>query len=295
MRGPARLLALLAVAAATQVAAAADRFVPADPGFVVANVRQAQPDEQLRDAARSPGARTRPPTDQRRARHRLHRTRAHACASRRTSAAPKPCSRRSRRSPTPAARCAGCTREVLQYRHDFAAAEDLLDALLRETPHDRRRAPAACLGAPGARRICRRARGLRATCRGAAESGATLGFACLAEALAGERQSRARAGAARYRARASTPTPMHRRAPICSPRAPSCANAVGDLDGAIADYREALKLAPRDDSIRAALADALAARGDARRRARAAGHRQTQSRLAGAQRRVVRRRARARA
>ncbi len=47
MRGPARLLALLAVAAATGVAAAADRFVPTDSGFVVANVRQAQPDEQL--------------------------------------------------------------------------------------------------------------------------------------------------------------------------------------------------------------------------------------------------------
>ena len=35
-----------------------------------------------------------------------------------------------------------------------------------------------------------------------------------------------------------------------------------DLNGAILDYAEALKLAPRDDSIRAALADALAARGD---------------------------------
>ena len=42
-------MALLAVAAATQVAAASDRFVPNDPEFVVANVRQALPDEQLRD------------------------------------------------------------------------------------------------------------------------------------------------------------------------------------------------------------------------------------------------------
>jgi len=32
-------LALLAVAAATGVAAAADRFVPTDSGFVVVNVR----------------------------------------------------------------------------------------------------------------------------------------------------------------------------------------------------------------------------------------------------------------
>ena len=41
----------------------------------------------------------------------------------------------------------------------------------------------------------------------------------------------------------------------------------GDLEGAIVDYCEALKLAPHDDSIRAALADALAARGDSEKRA----------------------------
>src|SRR6478609_1193785 len=44
---PARLWAMLAVAAATPVAAAADRFVPADPGFVVASIRQTQPDAEL--------------------------------------------------------------------------------------------------------------------------------------------------------------------------------------------------------------------------------------------------------
>src|SRR5687768_14998187 len=50
---PARLSwMMLAVAAATHaqgaVAAAADRFVPNDPGFVVADLRAAQPDESLR-------------------------------------------------------------------------------------------------------------------------------------------------------------------------------------------------------------------------------------------------------
>ncbi len=51
MRGPAGIMVALflsAIAAAAQ-AAAADRFVPADPDFVVANVRQALPDPQLRD------------------------------------------------------------------------------------------------------------------------------------------------------------------------------------------------------------------------------------------------------
>ena len=48
----------------------------------------------------------------------------------------------------------------------------------------------------------------------------------------------------------------------------------------------ALKLAPRDDSIRAALADALAVRGDAATRRDLLADRQAQSRLAGAKRRA---------
>ena len=50
MRGPAGMwfvLFLSAVAAAAQ-AAAADRFVPADPRYVVANVKAALPDAELR-------------------------------------------------------------------------------------------------------------------------------------------------------------------------------------------------------------------------------------------------------
>ena len=46
--GPARWMAVLAFAAAAQAAAAGDRFVPNDPAFVVANIKQVMPDEKLR-------------------------------------------------------------------------------------------------------------------------------------------------------------------------------------------------------------------------------------------------------
>jgi hypothetical protein len=42
------MLFVLAVAVAAHAATAADRFVPADPHFVVANVRQSTPDTELR-------------------------------------------------------------------------------------------------------------------------------------------------------------------------------------------------------------------------------------------------------
>src|SRR6478735_11542795 len=48
MRGPARLAALLAFAAAAWAAAANDRFVPASPQFIVGDVRRSVPDEELR-------------------------------------------------------------------------------------------------------------------------------------------------------------------------------------------------------------------------------------------------------
>src|SRR5687767_2123855 len=45
---PVRCLAILALAVAAHAAAAGDRFVPADPSFVVANVSSTLPDESLR-------------------------------------------------------------------------------------------------------------------------------------------------------------------------------------------------------------------------------------------------------
>jgi Flp pilus assembly protein TadD len=150
--------------------------------------------------------------------------------------------------------------EVLQYRHDFAGAEDLLDALLRETPHD----PGARLLRASVRLVRGEFAGARADCAQlavGAGSGATLGFACLAEALAGEGNlDHALAllnSAPAQHADADSPA----RAYLLATRA-ELRERSGNLNGAIVDYCEALKLLPRDDSIRAALADALTARGD---------------------------------
>ena len=183
MRGPARLLALLAVAAATGVAAAADRFVPTDSGFVVANVQQAQPDEQLLVLLLA--WRANPTTTESVALATAYIERARSLREPaffgRAEAVLAPLALK--------ADANGSLRrlyaEVLQYRHDFAGAENLLDALLRETPHDLE----ARLLRASVRLVRGEFAGARADCAQlavAAGSGATLGFACLAEALAGE-------------------------------------------------------------------------------------------------------------
>ncbi len=259
MRGPAGLLMLLAVAAATGVAAAADRFIPNDAGFVVANVRQAQPDEPLRAL--------------------LLAWRANPASTESVALATAYIDRaRSLREPAffgraeavlaPLASKPGANRslrrlyaEVLQYRHDFAGAETLLDALLRDTPHDHesRRLRASV------RLVRGEFAGARADCAQlvvAAGSGATLGFACLAEAVAGEGNlERALALLDSAPAEPAEPDSLAH-AYLLATRA-ELRERNHNLNGAILDYCEALKLAPRDDSIRAALADALAARGDA--------------------------------
>jgi len=258
MRGPAGLLMLLAVAAATGVAAAADRFVPTDPAFVVANVRQSQPDEQLRGLLlawqANPGT-----------------TESVALASAYIERA------RNLREPAFFGRAeavlaplasvpeaSGSLRrlyaQVLQYRHDFADAENLLDALLRETPHD----PDARLLRASVRLVRGEFSGARADCAQLAVgtgSAAILGFACLAEALAGEGNlDRALALLNSAPAQVSGADALAH-AYLLATRA-ELRERGSDLNGAILDYCEAVKLAPRDDSIRAALADALAAHGD---------------------------------
>ena len=89
-----------------------------------------------------------------------------------------------------------------------------------------------------------------------------VGFACLAEALAGEGNlDRALAlldAASAQHADADASA----RAYLLAMRARAARTQRAISNGAIVDYGEALKLAPRDDSIRAALADALVARGD---------------------------------
>src|SRR5689334_18840179 len=253
---PARLWAMLAVAAATPVAAAADRFIPADPGFVVASIRQTQPDAELMPL--------------------LEAWRAERSESATAALATAFIERaRSRREPTyfgraeavlaPGAKRPGATAvlrrlyaEVLQYRHDFSGAEKLLDAVLSEQAHD---ADARLLRA-SVRLVRGDFEGARADCAQLAASGgdvAVPGFACFAEALAGggnlERGLAMLSLPARPRS-----LPPGATAYLLATRA-ELRERGDDIAGAIADYRVALSMAPNDDSIRAALADALVASG----------------------------------
>ncbi|HEV7605758.1 MAG TPA: hypothetical protein VGO61_00330 [Steroidobacteraceae bacterium] len=260
MRGTARLLALLAVAAATQVAAASDRFVPADPDFVIANVRQAMPDEQLRGLLAA--WHSNPEAE-------AESVALGAAFIERARAQREPrYFGRAEAVLAPRAMKAGAGAalrrlyaQVLQYRHAFAAAEALLDTILNEAPHD--------LDAQLLRASIRLVRGNFAGARGdcaqlaaGGGNGAQLGFVCLAEALAGGGQfARAQAlldNASAEQANAEPRTHAY----LLATRA-ELRERARDLDGAIADYRAALTLAPQDDSIRAALADTLAAHGDA--------------------------------
>jgi hypothetical protein len=249
---------LLAVAAATGVAAAADRFVPTDPTFVVANVQQSQPDERLRELLLA--WRANPATAEsvalasayidraRSSREPAFYGRAEAVlAPLVASAGASPAARR-------------LYAQVLQFRHDFEDAENLLDALLLESPHD----PDARLLRASVRLVRGKFSGARADCAQlavATGSAATLGFACLAEALAGEGNLEgALALLNSMRAQPADAEPLAH-AYLLATRA-ELRERSSDINGAILDYREAVKLAPRDDSIRAALADALTARGD---------------------------------
>jgi len=257
--GPAALLALLAVAAATQVAAASDRFVPADPDFVVANVRQVVPDEELRELIAD--WRSAPESDT------TNVALATALVARARALREPGYFGRAEALLAPRAMKPGASAtqrrlyaQVLQYRHAFPAAETLLDEIIRESPRDN---DARVLRA-SIRLVRGDFAGARGDCAQLAASGgshARIGFACLAEALAGVGQvDRALA--------LLDSTPMENadpetRAYLLATRA-ELRERTHEIEGAIADYRAALMLAPRDDSIRSALADALAARGDTR-------------------------------
>jgi thioredoxin-like negative regulator of GroEL len=259
MRGPARLLAMLAVAAATQVAAASDRFVPAEANFVVANVREAMPDEELRGLLA--GFRADPNAEVtavplaaafiERARHsrepRYFGRAESVLAPLATKAGAGTAARR-------------LYAEVLQFRHDFVAAEMLLDSVLRESPHD--------VDTRSMRASIRLVRGdfsgARSDCAQLVAAGgdhASIGFACLAESLAGGGQFDRALALLAGRPGMIASTDPSARAYLLATRA-ELRERNRDADGAIGDYRAALALAPHDDSIRAALADALAARGN---------------------------------
>ena len=131
----ARLLAMLSFAAAMQVAAAGDRFVPHDPAFVVANIRQVMPDQQLRTLVDTWRA---DPTAEASAvaladalLHRARNLREPSYVGRAEALLAPVVSKAG--SGAAARRLYA---ETLQYRHDFGSAEALLDQILRAAPRD---------------------------------------------------------------------------------------------------------------------------------------------------------------
>jgi thioredoxin-like negative regulator of GroEL len=253
MGGPARHLTLLAFAAAAQLAAAAtDRFVPADPGFVVENLGRA-PDPGLH--ALVVAWRAEPAGD-------AATTLATALLERaRTSREPNYVGRaESVLAPLMEHGTAAQRRlyaETLQFRHDFTRAESLLDAVLSEDPRD----SAARTQRASIRLVRGDFAGARADCArlvAAADSSAAIGVACLAEALAGTGElARGRDLLATFPVEGAD---ARARAYLLTVRA-ELAERAADSAAALADYRAALALDPQSDPIRAALADALLASG----------------------------------
>jgi hypothetical protein len=252
---------MLAVAAAilTQwgIAAASDRFVPDDPGFVVADVSRAQPDAQLRELVSNwraaPGEEA-PAVALAAAFIERARGLREPRYFGRAEALLAPLAMRS----DAGAQTRRLYAETLQYRHDFGRAAGLLDGLLRENARDQdarlRRASLRLTRGDfqGARADCAQLAGL-----GGAHGPA--GFACLAEALAGSGEL-AR-GRSLLDAMAATGGDAASRAYLLATRG-ELLERDGWTSEAIVAYRASLELAPQDDSIRAALSDALAAGGE---------------------------------
>jgi tetratricopeptide (TPR) repeat protein len=261
MRDPARLLpTLLAVAAATlargAVAAAADRFVPADPGFAVARV------SQLDEALRGLIAAWRAQPDSERAVMSLGQAFVERARSQRepryfgrAEALLAPLAVR----PGATAALRRLYAESLQFRHAFVPAELVLDTLLSENARD----ADARLQRASLRLTRGDFSGARADCVQLVTHRAlsTAALACMATGLAGSGElARGRLlleGLAAH-ARSTGPGTL---AYLRATRAELLERAGYPAD-AIAEYREAVRLAPHDDSIRAALADVLLAQGD---------------------------------
>ena len=260
MGSPARIMVVLVVMVAaaahakTASAAATSRFVPTDPSFVVANVRQATPDAELRELiARWRAA----PDDAASAalggafleraetlREPMYVGRAEAVLA---AAAGEP-------GATAAVR--RLYAETLQYRHEFIAAEALLDSILKEAPRD----AAARQQRASVRLVRGEFAGARADCAQLLGGGGVqaIAVACLAEAMAGAGQlQQARALLSAYPLRGEGAAAS---AYFLAVRAELHERAASP-DRAVVDYSAALAFAPNMDSVRAALADALISRG----------------------------------
>lgn len=268
MNGPAGILSALLTlsvwaAVATPVAAAADRFVPRDPGFVVANISQSLPDPQLQLLLE----RWRAAPDSEESTVTLARAfieHARVLREPRYFGRAEALLESKARGNASGVELRRLYAETLQFRHAFTAAEAVLDDLLREQPHDgdtrlRRGSLRLTRGDfAGARADCAQIT-LATSHRQAAMVAA--GFACLAEALAGSGElDRARLLLDAMTANSATLEPAAR-AYLLASRA-ELSERAGEVGDAIDAYREASGLAPQDDSIRAALADALVVHGN---------------------------------
>jgi len=258
MKSPARLLTMLAFAAAAHAAAASDRFVPADPAFVVADVSRAAPDPALRAnilAWQANRADQSTSVALAEAYFERARTRREPMFVGRAEALLAPAVADGRGSAAQRRLYA----EALQFRHDFAAAETLLDGILATTPRD----TAARTQRASIRLVRGDFAGARADCAQLVAGGdgtAAIGVACLAEALAGSGSlGRGRALLSQFPLPATLDPAVH--AYLLTVRG-ELAERAGAADAAIVDYGAALALAPGSDAIRAALADALLARGE---------------------------------
>ncbi len=263
MWGPARVLAVLVMtwAVAGQVAAAsatARRFVPADPHFVVANVRKDVPDAEL--AALISTWRADPTADAasvalgaafldraRRLRQPMYMGRAEAVLG--AAAVRRGASAATLR----------LYAQTLQYRHDFLAAESLLGRVLDTAPHD----SAARVQRAALRLVRGDFTGARADCASSlAANGAeqAIALACMAQVQAASgRLAEAQSLMGAFPAPPAKDAAL--RAYWLAVRGELHERSRA-LDRAIADYGAALALAPENDSIRASLADALIARGE---------------------------------
>ena len=260
MRGPAGMLIVLflsAVAAAAQ-AAAADRFVPSDPKFVVANVKAALPDAELRDLIarwrQNPSEETAGVALAEGFLERAHRLREPMYIGRAEAVLAAAV-----RRPAASSTAQRLYAQTLQYRHDFSAAEGVLGNALRAAPYD-----AAARAQRASLRLVRGDfAGARSDCSRLLSSGGAgqaIALACLAQVQAGsDRLAQAQSLLAAYPA-----PPAHDaaiRAYWLTVRGELNERA-NQLDRAIADYVAALALQPANDEIRATLADALVARGE---------------------------------
>jgi Flp pilus assembly protein TadD len=189
------MFVLALAAAALPAAAATDRFVPADPDFVVANVRQSAPDAELRELI----ARWREsPVDT--ASIALAQTfleRAHSRREPMYVGRAESVLAAAAKRPDASIETRRLYAETLQYRHEFSAAEAILDGILGQAPAD--------AAARTQRASVRLVRGDFAGARGdcaqllATASNQSVALACLAESHAGSgRFEQARALLAAY-------------------------------------------------------------------------------------------------